>query len=1202
MRKQSDKVDSQNHALRRLRERATQKDLGNVPANMKLNTEKRMNNLRSFDASCNDRGSLKGRCLKGFAVRKPQLLLFCMAIHLLALGVPALAASLEDGFQSVVQPYVQKYCIECHTTEKPKGELDFTKFNNAGEVVESFRRWENIIDFIRKGEMPPKESAQPSIDESNAAVAAIHAILIAEARKHAGDPGAVFPRRLSNTEYDRSILALTGVDIRPTKDFPADPAGGEGFDNTGEALSMSPNLLKKYLSASQSVADHLVLKPNGMSFAPFPITSYNERTKLTEQAIIDFYESHQVDTLTYLEAAWRFQHRAVDDRALNIVKWAEKYKLSPRYLTLVWITLSESLTDPNVPNGFFKELGQAWLDLPAPSDNGSTPSELVHFHERIEFGRRLLTATEGQLIQANAGNWPINHLHFRAKTAELRDKFDPSSFKQEVLLNLGRINAASQDIKESLSIYIKIDNAVSNDDGYVIFKRPLFSKSDQWSTNAAEESKHEVQTLRSVLETNSPELFESLAFGKHPLGGTVDGDSFVVKAPATIEIPLSVELQRELRGKHLLVQCQLDTQIEHANSVFIQHSTQHHIENRFMAPTELLASRDRPLPPEIQDAATAFCKTFPNRFYYVDSGRGLSAGFHLVEGFFRDDRPLVDKVLSEQELAELNRLWEELDFVTESAETLLRGFVWFERAEREVLHDKRFDFLRSEDPHLVEDEMLDKFERLYLEKMGVRMVGETLTPENRDEKYRMIHGFFSQIRNGLSQQKAMLAKAEPLAFESVEEFARRAFRRSLTPQDKIALRTLYEKLRADGLGVELALRGVVMSVLMSPDYCYVYQSAPQGDATYAISNHEMASRLSLFLWASLPDDELLEAADMGALQSADALVVQAKRMLHDPRIEGFSREFFGQWLRFRDYLTKDPINAAAFPEYDAELREAMMEEPVKLATYLIQNDFPITQLLTSDVTFINRRLAKHYGGELEKEYLKQNQHWMDNHKPLVSSELAQRQWHMVTGLKGEGRGGLFGMAVILAKNSAGERTSPVKRGFWSVHHLLGQHFPPPPADVPELPKSESTATKTIRELLATHVSGSQCARCHQHFDSLGIAMEGFDAIGRWRIADSAGRKVDDRAELPNGENAQGIPGLIDYVESQRRDDFVRTLCRKFLGYALGRSVILSDQPLLDEMKTKLEENEYRFSVLFETVIRSSQFRTQRGRGFVSSGL
>ena len=392
-------------------------------------------------------------------------------------------------------------------------------------------------------------------------------------------------------------------------------------------------------------------------------------------------------------------------------------------------------------------------------------------------------------------------------------------------------------------------------------------------------------------------------------------------------------------------------------------------------------------------------------------------------------------------------------------------------------------------------------------------------------------------------------------------------------------------MRDDGQRVEASIRGTLIAVLMSPEFCYHRTTRPDGDDAYPLNNDELASRLSFFLWSSLPDEQLLTAAKDGKLQNEGELVAQTRRMFHDDRIEAFSREFFGQWLRYRDYLAKDPINAAAFPGYTDELREAIAEEPVRLATWLIQNDRPVTDMLNSDATFVNRSLAKHYGGTIEQQY------------NTAASNNDDNSWRQVTGLHDAGRGGLFGMAVILTKNSAGERTSPVKRGFWSVHHLLGQHFPPPPANVPELPASEKTATKTIRELLAAHVADAQCAMCHSHFDGLGLAMEGFDAIGRSRTTDSAGRRIDNVAKLPNGETAAGIPGLIEYIDQHRRQDFVKTLCRRFLGYALGRSVILSDQPLLMEMESALQKNDYQFSVLFDRVVRSPQFRQQRGAGF-----
>ncbi|MFM8479371.1 MAG: DUF1592 domain-containing protein, partial [Planctomycetaceae bacterium] len=449
-------------------------------------------------------------------------------------------------------------------------------------------------------------------------------------------------------------------------------------------------------------------------------------------------------------------------------------------------------------------------------------------------------------------------------------------------------------------------------------------------------------------------------------------------------------------------------------------------------------------------------------------------------------------------LNELDALWTELDFINTSAETLLRGFVWFERSEREVLHDKRFDFLRSEDPALVREEILSRFETLYLEKLGLKRDPET--GAGLDDRARIVVQFFADIRRGLTLQEERLAAAEPLALADLMQLAEKAWRRPLTTEEQAELKRLYTQFRGEGQTVELALRGVCTSILLSPHFCCLWQTPADGPGVSLLSGAEIASRLSYFLWSSLPDAALRQAADQGRLATADGVAAEARRMLADARIEALAQEFLGQWLRYRDFEQKDPINVAAFPGYDDELRAAMAEEPVRTATWLIQQDRSITELLSGDTSLLNARLAAHYGGILEQNYrqateLRRRTLTAAGAEPQQLAAVA-REWLPVSGLRAAGRGGLFGMSVVLAKNSAGERSSPVKRGFWTVHHLLGRHFPPPPADVPELPKNEQQADRSLRELLAVHVSDAQCAMCHRHFDHFGLTMEGFDAIGR----------------------------------------------------------------------------------------------------------
>lgn len=1090
-----------------------------------------------------------------------------------------------DDFKETFLPFSEKYCVRCHNNTEARGELNLSRYTEARQVTQDFRRWQNIIQFIRHGEMPPEDEKQPTLEERKVVIDKLQALLFEEAKKHAGDPGAILPRRLSNTEYDRSIRDLTGVDIRPTHDFPADPAAGEGFDNTSEALGMSPSLLKKYLLAAQHVSDHLVLKTNGITFAPFPVTSYNERKKLAEQAIIDFYQSHTVKIGDYLEAAWRYRHRAESEKDQSIAAWGEKHGLSSKYLSLVWETLSAAKSE----TGYLKQLGEHWDSLPPPTDATSRPAELAAIERWIDLQRQSLTFKEEELIRANAGNWPIAHLDFRAKTARQRDQFDPARLSQtRTLLRMDRLNPPGDKnkIKESPTLYLRVSRGADDGmPGTVFIRRAVFTKANHIPGNPEEAKQHETISLRDALQQHLPELAAKLNFGKGPAGEEIAPDSFALTAPALLEIPLTADFFHSLNGKQLLLECELDPQHKEC-SVWVKTSVGKQAPADMTPQSQLLMRGDSELAKSLAPSAEKLCRTFPNRFFYVDNERGLAAGFHLVEGFFRDDLPLKEKVLREEEIVTLDKLWQELDFITQSTETLLRGFVWFERAERHMLHDARFDFVRSDDPQLIEEEMLTRFEKAYLEKLGVKLNEETGKPEKGHAQYDLVHGFFEDVKQGLAHHQQQLTKAEEAALNDLWKLTERAYRRQLKASERESLQQFYSTLRKRGQSVESSLRGLFTAVLMSPDFFFHVRTSKDGPGVYPLSSDALASRLSYFLWSSIPDAELLQSAASGKLSEEAELQKQTRRMLADDRMDAFSREFLGQWLRYRDYLSKDAINAPGFPGYDEPLRQAMFEEPTHFMKHLVQNDLPITALLHSDTTFVNGILAKHYGGEIEKHYQAKSKN--------------PAEWHQVSGLRTAGRGGLFGMGVILTKSSKGERTSPIKRGFWTVHHLLGQHFPPPPADVPELPANEKQAAQTIRELIVAHTTNPKCAMCHTHFDGLGMALEGFDPIGRARSNDLAGRPIDDTAHFPGGETGKGIPGLIDYIEKHRRQEFVQTFCRKFLGYALGRSVLLSDQPLLNEMEAALEANNYRISVLFDTVLRSPQFRMQRGSDFVAS--
>jgi hypothetical protein len=1071
-------------------------------------------------------------------------------------------AEAQDAFRERVLPFVKEYCVECHNETTSEGELNLTQYKSVELLGEHFRQWEHVISFMKKEEMPPEGAKQPSAALRKEMLGTIATLLREEAAKLAGDPGPVLPRRLTNAEFNYTIRDLTGVDIQPTNSFPIDPASGEGFNNTGEALTMSPSLFKKYYGAAQQVADHVLLTPSGMKFAPYSVVTYADQKKFYEGAIIRFYERHDVNYEDYLRAAWSYHNRTGPEfRTKPIGQWATERNLSPKYLRGLY-----ELLEGDSEDGYFVGwVRQRWSKLVAQK----TPNGVGQFAGEIRRLSQQLCRLETPAIVSNAGNPPIVHTDRRRKTAGERDAFNETLLSDTRQLH---IEFRNLDKEPSIRLVLHVAAPEGGDKGFVTLSELNFSTRSvgQYKPNDDERN----TSLAELLKKHAPDQLEQIKFGRHPLGIDVDPAHLVLAAPATMKITLPSSAFGGEKAIHFHAKAKLDRENSTAGLIRVA-ALDHEPSPDSVARTEFpLVNLDHPAAATLKASCTEFCSVFPNRFLYVDGTRGLSAGFHLIEGFFRDDQPLCKLVLDDKQNEELDRLWDELYFGTGITEKFLRGFVFFERSERNFMKHESFDSIKEEDPKLVEDETLSRFRDLYLARSNVKTTGDEL-------KNEPVYRFFETVRSGLKKQDATWKQAEPIYLRQLEELARRAWRRPLTDAERSQLRSFFTEVsRQPKYGVAQAVRASLIRLLVWPHFTYRMATAPDGDSVEPLSDLALASRLSYFLWSSMPDAELLSAAESGGLQNEATLRAQTKRMLKDPKVGEFSLEFFGQWLGHRDFLSQESVNREVFRHFDDELKQAMFDEPTRVITDLIQNDRPVTDLLSSNSTFVNARLAKHYG------------------VPFSKPDGDDNLWSQVDGLNEKGRGGLLGMAVFLAKNSQPERTSPVKRGFWVFHKVLGQHIPAPPADVAVLPKSETdTNGKTIRELLKLHTDDAKCARCHVRFDPIGLAMEGFDATGRARSKDLAGRPVDNVVQLPNGQEARGVPEFAEYLATHRRDDFVRTLCRKFLGYALGRSLLLSDQPLLEKMQTNLKENDYCFSSLFETVVLSPQFRNERCRDF-----
>jgi hypothetical protein len=417
-----------------------------------------------------------------------------------------------------------------------------------------------------------------------------------------------------------------------------------------------------------------------------------------------------------------------------------------------------------------------------------------------------------------------------------------------------------------------------------------------------------------------------------------------------------------------------------------------------------------------------------------------------------------------------------------------------------------------------------------------------------------------------------LVDAEPKHVNALIDFAARAYRRPLSATEAEELRGLYRKLRKLELPHEDAFRLTLARIFIAPGFLYRMEQAPAGIAAAAVSDFELANRLSYFLWSSAPDANLLALAASGKLHQLAVLANQAKRMLGDGRVRRLATEFGCQWLHIYDFDTLDEKSDKYFPEF-AGLRGDQYEESIRYFTDLFQHNGSVLDVYNGDHTFVNERLAKFYGipGVLGAE------------------------WRRVDGVHKYGRGGILGLATTLAKQSGASRTSPILRGNWVSEVLLGEKLPKPPKGVPVLPEDETAIEgMTVRQLVAKHTSDPKCSGCHRKIDPFGFSLEGYDAIGRLRTADLANRPINAKTKLPDGKEIDGLPGLRDYLVTTRRSTIVRQFCRKLLGYALGRATQLSDEPLLNEIEAKLAKRNYRLTVVIESIVLSRQFREIRG--------
>ena len=827
---------------------------------------------------------------------------------------PVPFSELADAYHTQTRPLLEQFCVGCHSTAKQEGDLDLEQFAALADVRRGTKAWLKVVEMLDNGEMPPAESKQPSAEQRKQLRGWVERYLHAESLASAGDPGSVVLRRLNNAEYTYTIRDLTGVDLDPAREFPTDSAAGEGFTNAGNALSMSPALLAKYLDAGKEIARHAVLLPDGIRFSQF--TAQRDWTNETLLKIRQFYiqrveivdlgvgtsvglmnlhgdcrigQAGKLPLEKYF-AATIAERDALRSGEKTISVVAAERGLNAKYLGLLWTNM-----DSTEPSPLLDGLRTRWRDA-RPEDSAALVTEVAAWQR---------------------GLWAFNVVGLMGRKGsgtQWQEPVSPLVVQQEFRLPIPAVKEgeAAQEVVVSLVIG---DCGDGNEHDFVVWHQPRLVVDQQ----------------PDILLRDIPELkgIDPATFGKHPGGNSIDGASLCVQAPSviTLRLPSTIAAGRTLvttatldaeSGRDASVQPDVVLGEAELKSGLLAATTTVNLSTvTALYPDTRTLSYHKPVLVAEEGAARkkfaaameAHRQLFPISLCYpqvVPTDEVLT-----LTQFHREDEHLVRLVLHEAEQREIDRLWDELRFV-------------------------------SQDP-------------LKLAAVLDSLV-ETTKDHPQDGGFNEAVKPFHERADGFRQR---LIDCEPKQLDALIDFASRAFRRPLDKQEVEELRALYRRLRSEELSHEDAFRLVLARVFVAAPFLYRFESVPDGASSARVSNWELANRLSYFLWSSLPDEELRAKAADGTLGHPDMLEQQTRRMLKDARVRRIGTEFACQWLHIHDFSVTEAKSAQLFPEFE-QLRTDMYEESILFLTDLFQSDASLLGLLNADHTFVNARLAKFY--------------------------------------------------------------------------------------------------------------------------------------------------------------------------------------------------------------------------------------------------
>ena len=812
---------------------------------------------------------------------------------------------------------------------------------------------------------------------------------------------------------------------------------------------------------------------------------------------------------------------------LKLKDIAEEEGVEVRFLEHIWSVLNRD--DLGFPSS---EIIEAWHSLPAP---GAEPDADVP-------AIRIACADLYDLLQSWQKALAANSIDDEEAPALTEGKFRPT-LEYSFSTRINRPATAEYSTAEISIIPASADEKI-----------PVI----RWS-NPEIVYRYTGETESHIIplaEIVNDETREQIKFGEGPDGMKLKPGDFVTVGPRVLtmqfELPegvrasvLHVDVELDLEyGDDCMVRCVIsdgviaDEEISAtgAASVLLANPEGSEMEARnqgvsLFARNLPQVSHRKPAPSDRDPIPEPFDNTYnkPER-----------NAFHYIIKYHRDDRFLYEEILDDESKVALDQAW--------------------------------VDLLMSFDYH-------DTFVRFIANKFDLELGDQTtedLSQRWINQQPAEVRGYIQSLFENYHAAKAELKAAEQGHLNDALEFAERAWRRPLKREDRKRLRDFYDRMRHEGkLDHDEATRYLLARILTAPSFLYRVESPSEKEKVVPLSNYELASRLSYFLWSSKPDQELLEVAAEGKLTQPKTLIAQTRRMLHNPKARRFATEFFGQWFGFYRFDEYKGVDTSKFTEFTDSLKASMYDEAISFFDHLVREDGPVQDILFANHGFLNRELADHYGIEGSNE---------------MTDDLIK-----VEGINANHRGGLLQLGAVLTATSAPLRTSAVKRGDWVLRRVLGTPVPSPPADVGSIPAEEVQPDGlTVRQRLEAHRSDASCVNCHSRMDPLGFALETFDSIGRWRDTYQDGQAIETNGILNTGVEIADLDGLLNYLRENERQ-INRNLSAKLLGYALGRAELISDRPLIEQMVASISEDNL-FSNLVVQVVTSPQFLNQRGRG------